>query len=355
MRSQAPALRLTDMASGAGCGCKLGKDLLLDALGAMPAVPADVRILVGAEDLDDGCAYLLRDDLALVASVDFSTPMVDDPATFGAIAAVNALSDLHAMGATPTLALAVCAYPGDADRDVLAAVLAGGAGAALAEGCPVLGGHSVDDPEPKYGLAVIGTAHPDRLMTNSSGRPGDLLVLTKPIGVGVAIAARRAGAASGALTAAAEASMLLSNRAAAAAALACGVRAATDVSGYGLVGHLGEMAAAGGTAAVLDASAVPLLPGVEGLAAAGHLSGGLRRNREHGRRFARFAPGLPASLEMLVCDPQTSGGLLLAVPPAAEPALAAALARGGAAGAVVGRLTDGPPGEVSVVGGVALS
>lgn len=336
------------MASGAGCGCKLGKDLLLEALGAMPAVPADARILVGAGALDDGCVYRLGDDLALVASIDFSTPMVDDPGTFGAIAAVNALSDLHAMGATPTLALAVCAYPGHADREALAAILAGGAAAALAEGCPVLGGHSVDDPEPKYGLAVVGTAHPDRLLTNAAGRPGDVLVLTKPVGVGVAIAAARAGAAPEATTAAAEASMLASNRAASAAALACGVRAATDVSGFGLLGHLGEMAAASGAGAVLDASAVPLLPAVEGLAAAGHVPGGLRRNRDFARRFARLGAGLPAHLELLICDPQTSGGLLLAVPPGSVGALVAALERDRVTGVAVGRLTDGPAGEVVV-------
>ena len=350
MQSSAAPLTLTDMACGAGCGCKLGKDLLLDALRAMPAAPDDPRILVGPESLDDACVYRLSDDLALVASVDFFTPIVDDPGTFGAIAAVNALSDLFAMGATPTLGLAVCAYPSSGDPGLLAAILAGGARAALAEGCPVLGGHTLDDPEPKYGLAVVGTAHPDRLLTNAAGRPGDVLVLTKPIGVGVVMTARRAAAAGAATIAAAEDSMLRSNRAAAEAALACGVRAATDVTGYGLVGHLGEMAAASGTAAELDARAVPLLPGAAELAEAGHASGGLRRNREFARRFAEFAPGLPGPLELLVCDAQTSGGLLLALPPEEQRALVGALARRGVTGVMVGRLVDGPPGRV-VVGG----
>ncbi len=342
---------LTQLARGAGCGCKLGKDLLLEVLRGLPAAPADVDVLVGPAGLDDACVYRLRDDLALVASVNFFTPVVDDPRTFGAIAATNALGDLYAMGATPTLGLAICAYPKEGDLEVLAAILAGGAEAALAQGCPVLGGHSIDDPEPKYGLAVVGTAHPDRLLTNAAGRPGDALVLTKPLGVGLVATARAAGAADADLCARAEAVMLTANRAASDAALEVGVRAATDVTGYGLLGHLHEMCEAGGTGADIVAARVPRLAGVTELARAGHLSGGLRRNRDATARHVAFDPGVPDEERCLLADPQTSGGLLLAVPPAREGALASALERRGVTAWTVGRLTDGAAGRMGVHGG----
>src|SRR5262249_53882316 len=219
------------MARGAGCGCKLGKTALVEALAALPARPLDADGLGDAEHLDDACVYRIRADLAVVASVDFFTPIMDDPRTFGAIAAVNALSDLFAMGARPTLALAVCAYPKEADPAALAAIMAGGAEAALEPGRPVLGGHTIHDPEPKYGLAVVGTAHPDRLLLNAGGRAGDALVLTKPLGVGLVAAGRRAGVVEAELATAAEATMLSSNRPAAEAALRAGLTGATDVSG----------------------------------------------------------------------------------------------------------------------------
>jgi selenide, water dikinase len=342
------AIALTEMARGAGCGCKLGKDLLREALGALPPAAADPRVLVGHDDLDDACAYRLRDDLALVASVDFFTPVVDDPGTFGAIAATNALSDLYAMGATPMLALAVCAYPREGDPGVLAAILSGGVAAALAQGCPVLGGHTIDDPEPKYGLAVVGTAHPDRLLTNAAGRPGDALVLTKPLGVGIVATARRAGAARAEWCRGAEEAMLAPNRAAAEAALEAGVRCATDVTGFGLLGHLEELASASGVGARIGAAALPRLPGAVELALAGHLSGGLRRNREVAARVCDVSGDVPAGERLLLCDPQTSGGLMLAVPAERRAPLADALARRGARGWTIGSLTEGPPGRIVV-------
>jgi selenide, water dikinase len=342
---------LTTMARGAGCGCKLGKAALLEALAALPARPSDGDVLVGAEGLDDACVYRLRDDLAVVASVDFFTPIVDDPRTFGAIAAVNALSDLFAMGATPTLALAVCAYPKEADPAALAAIMAGGAEAALGLGCPVLGGHTIDDPEPKYGLAVVGTAHPDRLLLNAGGRAGDALVLTKPLGVGLVAAGRRAGVVTAELARAAEATMLAPNRAAAAAALRVGLTCATDVTGYGLLGHLHELAEASGVSAEIDAGAVPRLEGVEALALAGHVSSGLRRNADLARTSVTFAAEVAEADRSLLADPQTSGGLLLAVPAAREAALHAALGDEGADGWRIGRLVDGAPGRIAVHAG----
>ena len=340
--------RLTTMARGGGCGCKLGKSALAEALALMPAPPPDARVLVGFEGADDAAAYLVRDDLAVVASVDFFTPIVDDPATFGAIAATNALSDLYAMGATPAFALAVVAHPADGDPDDLAAIMRGGAEAAMADGCPVLGGHTIDDPEPKYGLAAIGTAHPDHLLTNAAGRPGDALVLTKPLGVGVITTARMNGRGEAASMEAATASMLTSNAAAAAAAREAGVRCATDVTGFGLLGHLAELTAASGVAAEVDAWAVPALPGARELALAGVTTGGAARNRAFAEGLADVSPAIPAELAELLFDPQTSGGLLLAVPPAAAEALDAGLAARRVPGARVGRLTGGPAGTIVV-------
>jgi selenide,water dikinase len=344
----AAARPLTSMARGAGCGCKLAPGLLARALSLVPGPPDDPDILVGHATLDDAAVYRLRDDLALVASVDFFTPMVDDPGTFGAIAATNALSDLHAMGATPLLALAVACYPRDADPEILGAVMAGGARAAAAEGCPVLGGHTVDDPEPKYGLAVLGTAHPERLMTNAAGRPGDLLVLTKPLGVGIAVAA--AGAGEPGALGAAVASMLRSNRPASEAALACGVRCATDVTGFGLLGHLRELAAASGLAAELDATRAPALDGVLALAAGGHAPGGATRNRDFLQPWVEIEPAVEAPMRTLLADPQTSGGLLLAVHPARRRELDQALSAAGAGSHEVGRLVEGPAGRIRVRG-----
>jgi len=343
---------LTSMARGAGCGCKLPPALLSRALAHMPALPADPDILVGHAGMDDAAVHRLSDDLAVVASVDFFTPMVDDPEVFGAIAATNALSDLYAMGAEPLLALAVACYPRDADPDVLGAVMRGGARVAAAHGCPVLGGHTVDDPEPKYGLSVLGTAHPGRLMTNAAGRPGDRLLLTKDLGVGIAVTAARAGDPSA--LPAAVASMLTSNREAAVIALAHGVRCATDVTGFGLVGHLHEVAAASGLSARIDLGGVSPLPGVLALAAAGHLPGGAGRNREHFlARWADLDPGADPGMIALLTDPQTSGGLLLAVAPERHEALAAALRAAGARADAVGTLEAGVPGRI-VVGGPAV-
>ena len=252
------------------------------------------------------------------------------------------------MGATPAFALAVAAHPADGDPADLAAIMRGGAEAAMADGCPVLGGHTIDDPEPKYGLAAVGTAHPDRLLSNAAGRPGDLLFLTKPLGVGViTTAAMRDGCNPDAMAAATE-SMLASNGPASAAALAAGVRCATDVTGFGLLGHLAELAAASGVSARIEAGAVPLLPGARELAAAGVTTGGAARNRAFAEGLVEVSPSAPAEVVELLFDPQTSGGLLLAVPPARAGALEGELAERGVPGRAVGVLGEGPAGALEV-------
>jgi selenide, water dikinase len=340
-------MRLTEMARGGGCGCKLGRSALMEALSLMPLV-ADPDALVGFDRADDAAVYRVRDDLAIVASVDFFTPIVDDPATFGAIAAINALSDLHAMGASPIFALGIAAFPDDVDPDALGIVMRAAAEAAMADGCPVLGGHTISDPEPKYGLAVIGTAHPDRILGNAAGRPGDVLVLTKALGVGVIVTAEKSGRGDPEAMDAAVASMLTSNRSASEAALAAGVVCATDVTGFGLLGHLSEMAAGGEVGAEISAARVPLLPGARALAAAGVTTGGAQRNRAFAEALVDIDAGVALEVEDLLHDPQTSGGLLLAVAPERASGLRDALTGRSVPAWEIGRLTSGPAGRIAV-------
>jgi selenide,water dikinase len=250
-----------------------------------------------------------------VATTDFLTPVVDDPRTWGRIAAQNAVSDVYAMGGRPLFALNLVAWPSsELPVEMLAEVMAGGAEIGAESGFPVVGGHSVDDPEPKYGLAVVGEVHPEKILTNAGLRDGDALVLTKALGIGVATTAIKAGTAPESLVAAAVAAMTASNAPAARAAVAAGARGCTDVTGFGLLGHLLKMAAASGVDAVLDVAAVPFLAGSRELAAAGTMPGGSRRNREW--VLSSLDSGGFAELEvLLLADAQTSGGLLFGAPP----------------------------------------
>jgi len=282
--------------------------------------------------------WRLDAERALVATTDFFTPLVDDPGTWGRIAAQNAVSDIHAMGARPLFALNLVCWPrAELPLDLLGQVLAGAAQIAAESGFVVVGGHSVDDPEPKYGMAVIGEVHPDKIMTNSGLRPGDALVLTKAIGVGVITTAIKRGSAPGSAVRAAVASMTASNGPAARAALAAGATGATDVTGFGLLGHLAKAAAASGVDAEIDVAAVPVLPGARELVAAGVVPGGTQRNREWVAEF--LDPGSATELDvLLLADAQTSGGLLFGAPPDQAAAAVAAL---GPPAAVIGRVVAG--------------
>jgi selenide,water dikinase len=286
---------------------------VLRRLENLPAVTDD-RLVVGIDGADDAGVFRLTDDIALVQTVDFFTPIVDDARDWGRIAAANALSDIYAMGARPLTALQLVGWPRDRlSFDLLGDVVEGGADVLAEAGCTIVGGHSVDDPEPKYGFAVTGTVHPDRVVTNVGGRPGDRLVITKPIGTGVVTTAVKRGSAPEGSEAAAVAVMAELNRAASDAMVAVGVSAATDVTGFGLLGHLGEML--GGTVgAVIDADAVPLLPGARELAEGGVVPGGTKRNLRHVEGFTDFGD-VPAWQRLLLADAQTSGGLLIAVSP----------------------------------------
>jgi len=313
-------------------------------------VATDPRILVDAATRDDAAVFRLTADRAIVATVDFFTPIVDDPYDFGRIAAANAFSDVYAMGATPLVALNLVGWPRDViPYDVLGEVLRGGADVTRAAGAFVVGGHSIDDPEPKYGMAVVGEVHPDRIVTNAGARPGDALLLTKPIGTGVLTTALKRDLLSEAELAPAVAAMTTLNAAAARAMLAVGVHAATDVTGFGLLGHLHSLLEASGAAAEVTAQAVPLLPHARDMAARGAVPGGTQRNLASLAAAVRFAVGVDETTRVLLCDAQTSGGLLIAVPPDKTEALVTALAREQApAAAVIGRVVAGPPGRVAV-------
>jgi selenide,water dikinase len=315
-------------------------------------VPAatDPRILVDAATRDDAAVFQLSADRAIVATVDFFTPIVDDPYDFGRIAAANAFSDVYAMGATPLLALNLVGWPRDTlPYDLLGEVLRGGADVARAAAAFVLGGHSIDDPEPKYGMAVVGEVHPDRIVTNAGARPGDALVLTKPIGTGVLTTALKRDFLSEAELAPAVAVMTTLNAAAARAMLAIGVHAATDVTGFGLLGHLHGLLEASGAAAEVTALAVPLLPRARDMAARGAVPGGTQRNLTSLADSVSFTAGVDETTRVLLSDAQTSGGLLIAVAPDRVGALVAALEREGSpAAAIIGRVVSGPAGRVAV-------
>ena len=308
-----------------------------------------------ASTADDAGVYRLDDDRALVVTADFFTPIVDDPYDFGRVAAANALSDIYAMGARPILALNLVCFPrGLLDRGILEEILRGGADIARHAGAPILGGHSIDDEEPKYGLCVVGEVSPDAVVRNSTARAGDALVLTKPLGTGVIATAIKAGAASADVIAAAVASMTTLNRAAAETMRRHGVHACTDVTGFGLLGHLREMAAGSGLAATIDADAVPLLPGALELARAGHVPGGTRRNLEDVGAAVDWGPLDDEARRTILADAQTSGGLLIALPRDRAEALVADM-REGASGepdtpsvAVIGGLVPGEPGRISI-------
>jgi selenide,water dikinase len=331
------AAPLTSLSHGAGCGCKLSAADLRPIVASLPR-PDDPRVLVAADTADDAAVVQLTPDLAIVQTADFFTPIVDDPYAFGRIAATNALSDIYAMGGRPVSALNLVAFPLETlGGDVLREILRGGADAAAAAGAAVVGGHSIDDSEPKYGMAVTGIVAPHEVLTNSGGREGDALVLTKPLGAGAVATAIKRGLAMPEIVARAVTVMTTLNDLAAEQARAAGAHALTDVTGFGLLGHLHELAAASGLAAEVDAAAVPAVA-LELLEDDRCVAGGSRRNRADAEGFTRWGD-VPEVRRRLLTDAMTSGGLLAAVP--AERA-------GGMDGALIGRLVPGEPGTIAV-------
>ena len=312
--SEIPSLRLTTLTDCGGCAAKLGADLLSEALTGLGAAPAPDELIAGLHPPDDAAAYRVSDDLAVIGTVDFFPPLVDDARTFGEIAAANAMSDVFAMGGRVLFALSIAAFPEELRRDVMAEVFSGASDTVRQAGGTLAGGHTIRDPEPKYGLAVIGAAHPDKLLRKGGAQPGDSLLLTKPLGTGLLVSGARQGRTSPHDLAAAVDRMRSLNRAASEVLVSNGICAATDVTGFGLLGHGLEMAQASGARFAFDAASLPALDGALDLARDGVETGGAAHNRRYVLDDLEIAGGVDPEHVTLAHDPQTSGGLLAAVP-----------------------------------------
>lgn len=316
-------IKLTKLASCAGCGAKVGAGVLAQLLDGIK-VHSDPNLLVGFDKSDDASVYKISDDLALVQTVDFFPPIADDPYTFGAIAATNALSDVYAMGGEPKLALNIMAVPEGMPREAVHDMLRGGYDKVYEAGALITGGHSILDPEPKYGLAVTGFVHPDKMLTNSGAKPGDVLLFTKPIGIGILTTAAKAEMLTPELEQRMTALMMTLNKAARDAMVKYRVHACTDVTGFGMLGHMSEMATGSGVEITLHVDDVDLIPEAYEFAQMGLLPAGMYRNRNFAEKYVDAGETELAKQDMLY-DPQTSGGLLIAVDPADADALFAEL------------------------------
>ena len=307
-------IKLTKLAKCAGCGAKVGAGVLAELLSGI-RVHKDENLLVGFDKSDDASVYKISDELALVQTLDFFPPIADDPYTFGQIAATNALSDVYAMGGEPKLALNIMCVPEDMPKDAVQAILRGGYDKVYEAGALITGGHSIFDEEPKYGLSVTGFVHPDHILKNCGAMPGDVLFLTKPLGIGILTTAKRVDLLSNEGWEEIRTLMTTLNKGAKDVMVKFNVHACTDVTGFGLMGHLSEMTEGSGVTAVLSASAIEMIPEALSLAKEGILPAGMYRNRafaEHGVS----APGIETAVMDALYDPQTSGGLLIAVDPA---------------------------------------
>jgi selenide, water dikinase len=341
-----PPIRLTELTECGGCAAKLGADLLGEALAGLGAAGGapDPALIAGLDPPDDAAAYRISDDLAIIGTLDFFPPLVDDPVAYGEIAAANALSDVFAMGGRVLFALSIAAFPEDFPKPAMAAVFEAAAAKVHEAGGVLAGGHTIRDPEPKYGLAVIGAAHPDRLLRKGGARPGDVLVLTKRLGTGLLVSGQRSGQTTSADLETAIDQMRALNRAASEVLVGHGIRGATDVTGFGLLGHGLEMARASRARLVFQAGALPALDGVLSLARAGVETGGAGHNRRFTATSLVVGTGVAPELMALAHDPQTSGGLLAAIPATDAGAVMDALAEAGVPAWRVGAVEAGEPG-----------
>jgi selenide, water dikinase len=343
------SIRLTQFAKRAGCAAKQPPDYLLSMLGALPPI-TDPNVLVGHATSDDAAVYKLSDDLALIFTTDFFTPVVDRPYDFGAVAAANALSDVYAMGGTPLTALSLVGFPNGAlPPEVLAEILRGAAEKAQEAGIAIVGGHTIQTDEPIFGLAVVGRATPTSVITNAGARPGDLLVLTKPLGLGIiTTAAKRDEDDQGAISEAI-AVMKTLNRDASVGLVRAGAHALTDVTGFGLLGHLRGMAAASGVSAQIWTEQVPILPAARAYIQKGIAPGGTHANRRFLSSWVSYDPEITENDQLLLCDAQTSGGLLAALPQDRAEYVVRELQQDGiSAAALVGSIQEGAPGRIHV-------
>lgn len=333
---------------GGGCTAKLGAGILSRVLERLPKFDKDPALLIGYDSKDDAAVYKLMDEVAVVQTLDFFPPMVDDPYTFGQIAATNALSDIWAMGGQVKTALNIVCFPEKSDLNILGEMMRGGAEKVAEAGGVLAGGHSIADSDVKYGLSVMGVVHPDRIYANNTPQTGDCLVLTKRLGVGILCTANRVGEASAEAMEAAIASMTTLNKYAAQCCLAYEVHACTDVTGFSFLGHLHEMMD-GAHSCRIEAGAVPVFSEALRHADEFLLTAAGQRNRNHTGPFVRFE-NVPFAMEEVLFDPQTSGGLLVALPKEQAAALVEDLRRGGAPAAVVGEVTDSEDIEIRVIG-----
>ena len=337
-------LRLTSLTDCGGCAAKLGADLLADALSGLGAEVVPDELIAGLRPPDDAAAYRVSHDLAIIGTLDFFPPLVDDPRTYGEIAAANAISDVFAMGGRVLFALSIAAFPEDMPTEVLAEIFGGAAAKVREAGGTLAGGHTIRDAEPKYGLAVIGAAHPDRLLRKGGARLGDRLLLTKPLGTGLLVSGARDGRTAATDLATAIGSMRRLDRSASEALVEHGVVAATDVTGFGLLGHGLEMARASGARLVFDGGALPVLDGALDLARAGVETGGAAHNRRFTGANLTVEDGVPSEIVTVGHDPQTSGGLLAAVDPERIDGLVAALDDAEVSHWWIGTVEAGEPG-----------
>ncbi|MDF2927655.1 MAG: selenide, water dikinase [Paenibacillaceae bacterium] len=343
-------IKLTSYSTKGGCGCKIGPGDLSQVIKQLPPAPANPDLLVGIDTSDDAGVYRLSDELALVQTVDFFTPIVDDPYSFGQVAAANAISDIYAMGGKPLTALNIVAFPiRTLDKQVLADILRGAGDKMREAGVTLVGGHSIDDSEPKFGLAVTGLIHPGRVRTNAGAKPGDRLILTKPIGVGILTTSIKKDMLSGEEVEKVTKVMATLNKTAAETMEPYQVHACTDVTGFGLLGHALEMAKGSGMGIRIEGERVPVLPRVRELAEAGFVPGGTKNNFAHVQDSVEFPEALDQIGRFILCDAVTSGGLLISVDGKEADELLHKLLAAGVEAAIIGTVTEEHSGRIAVI------
>ncbi|GGD59710.1 selenide, water dikinase SelD [Paenibacillus nasutitermitis] len=343
-------IKLTSLSSKGGCGCKIGPADLRQVISSLPLAERNPNLLVGIETSDDAGVFRIRDDLALVQTVDFFTPIVDDPYSFGQIAAANAISDIYAMGGKPLTVLNIVAFPiATLDKQILADILRGAADKVKEAGATLVGGHSIDDKEPKFGLAVTGLIHPDQIRTNAGAKPGNKLILTKPIGVGIMTTSIKKEQLSAEEVERVTRVMATLNKTAAEIMNNYKVQACTDVTGFGLIGHALEMAKGSGVGINIVKDAVPLLPRVRELAEAGFVPGGTKNNYAYIESDVVFPADMDQTDRWILCDAVTSGGLLIAVPAEQSDQLLHDLKDAGVEAGVIGETTIEHAGRIVVI------
>ncbi|MFX3625008.1 MAG: selenide, water dikinase SelD [Ectobacillus sp.] len=343
-------VKLTSLSSKGGCGCKIGPADLAEVIRTLPPAVSNPDLLVGLDTSDDAGVYRLNDELALVQTVDFFTPIVDDPYSFGQVAAANAISDIYAMGGKPLTALNIVAFPiSTLDKQILADILRGAGDKLKEAGATLVGGHSIDDKEPKFGLAVTGLVHPDKVRTNAGAKPGDKLILTKPIGVGILTSSLKRDLLGEEEIARVTKVMTTLNKTAAETMEAYDVHACTDVTGFGLLGHASEMAKGSNVGLRIVKEQVPILPRVRELAEQGVIPGGTKNNFAHLEGSVTFPEEMDQIGRWILCDAVTSGGLLISVAGEQANELLAKLQKAGVEASLIGEVTEEYPGHIVVL------